>query len=87
MLRFGQSQLPGNPGVFDRAHWGSARASIMSGNLDHIGVGLGHPRGNGSHTRLSHQFHRYLRAWIGLLQVIDELGEILDAVNIVVRRR
>ena len=52
--------------------------------LDHIGVRLDYPRGNGPDPCLSYKLHRNLGARIGLLQVVDELGQILDAVDVVV---
>ena len=59
----------------------------MPANKHHIGIGLGHARGHRAHARATDQFHTDLCAWIDLLEVIDELRQILDRINIMVRWR
>ena len=48
---------------------------------------LGDARCDGADARLAHQLHADPRPRVDLLQVIDELREILDRVDVVVRRR
>jgi hypothetical protein len=59
----------------------------MAGDEDDVGVGLGHARGDGADAGLGHELDADLGARVDLLEVVDELGEVLDAVDIVVRRR
>ena len=48
---------------------------------------LGHARGDGAHAHLRNQLDADARSRVRVLQIVDELGEILDGVDIVVRRR
>ena len=50
-------------------------------------MGLGHPRGDRPHTYLRHQFHMHARFRVGILEVVDQLRQVLDGVDIMVRRR
>ena len=48
---------------------------------------LGDARGHGSHAHFGDQLHGNARARIGVLQVVDELRQIFDGIDVVVRRR
>ena len=50
-------------------------------------MGLGHACGNRPDSGLCHELHGDACARIDLLEVIDELGQILDRVDVVVRGR
>ena len=52
-----------------------------------VGMGLGHPGGHGAHPDLGHQLHRDACPGIDVLQVVDELGQIFNRVDVVMRRR
>ena len=52
-----------------------------------IGLGLGDARRDRADAHFAHQFHRYARCRIGVLQIVNELRQILDGINIVMRRR
>src|SRR5207247_1552297 len=56
-------------------------------DVDHVRIALRDSRGDGPDPRLRDELHRHLRPRVDALQVIDELRQILDAVDIVVRRR
>ena len=47
---------------------------------------LTHAGGDGAHAVLGHQLHRDLGG-VDLLEVVDELGQVLDGVDVVVGRR
>ena len=59
----------------------------MAGDQHHIGVRLGDSGGDGSDTVLTDQFHVDARGRVGVLQIVDQLRQILDGVDVVVRRR
>ena len=59
----------------------------MAGNLDHVGVGLGHPGGHRADAHFGHQLHGHLGARVDLVQIKDQLGQILDRVDVMVGRR
>ena len=73
--------------MLDGAERRSARATAVAADQHHVGVRLGYPRGHRAHTHFGHQLHRNARARIDVLQIVDELGQVLDGVDVVVRRR
>ena len=46
-----------------------------------------HARGYGANAHLGHQLHRNSRRGIYVLQIVDQLRQILDGINVVMRRR
>ena len=87
LVGFGKTEFPGEAGMFDGADGRCARAAVESRNQDHIGLGLGHARGNGSHTGLGYQFHADPGLAVGIFEVKDQLRQVLDGIDIVMRRR
>ena len=87
LMRLGQAQFPGRTGVLDGRQRARARAAVVAADGDQIRVGLGDPRRNGAHAGLRHQFDRHQCAWIDLLQIEDQLRQILDGVDVVMRGR
>ena len=86
-MHFRQAQFPGNTRMLDGTEGRGAGAAVMAGNLNHVGVCLGHPGRNGANANFRHQLHRHLRGGMNLVQVMDELGQILDGIDVVVGRR
>src|SRR6056297_1502 len=87
LLGFGQAEFPGGAGITDGGQRACCRTTIVTRNGDQIGVGLGHTCGNGTDARLGDQLHRYQGLRIDLLEIEDQVGQILDRVDVVVRRR
>ncbi len=87
LLGFGQAEFPRRTGVLDRRQRRSAGTTVEAGDHHVIGLGLGHTGGHRTDTDFGHQLDRDRRAWVGVLQVVDQLGQILDGVDVVVRRR
>ncbi len=83
----GEPQLPGNAGMLDRRERRRARAAVVSADQHHVGMRLGDARGHRSHADFGHQLHRNPRLRIDVLQIVNELRQILDRINIVMRRR
>ena len=73
--------------MVDGASGSRARSSVVAGNQDNLGPGLCHAGRYGSHAGLRYQLYGNPRVPVGILQIVDELGQILDGINIVVRRR
>ncbi len=86
LMGLGQTQLPRRAGVLDRDQRRCAGAAFGAGDRDHVGIGLGHPDCDRAHTGLADQFHRDQGGRLEGLEVVDELGEVLDGVDVVVRR-
>jgi len=87
LLRLGQAQFPGRAGVLDAAPGRSARAAIVPGDDHVVGLALGHASGHRADTDFRNQLDADCRTRVGVLQVVDELGQILDGVDVVVWRR
>ncbi len=64
-----------------------AGAAVVPRDQDHVGLGLGHARRDGADARLADQLHADLGARVDLLEVVDQLRQILDRIDVVVRRR
>ena len=73
--------------MLDAAERRGAGAAAVSGDDDVVGVSLGDSGGDGAHAHLRNQLHADGRARVDALQVVDQLREIFDAVDVVMRRR
>ena len=87
LLRLGQAELPRRAGVLERVERAGAGAAVVPGDEDDVGLGLRHAGGHRAHADLGHELHVHAGLRVGVLQVVDELLEILDRVDVVVRRR
>ena len=87
LLRFGQTELPRAAGVLDRGERGGAGAAVVAGDQDVVGPGLGHAGRDRADAGDGDELDADLRPRVDLAQVVDELGEVLDRVDVVVRRR
>ena len=87
LMGFRQADFPGQARVVNGAHGSRPCAALAAGNQDAPRPGLGHAAGNGADAGGGHQFDCDLRLLVGALQVVDQLGQILDGINVVVGRR
>ena len=87
LVRFRQTQFPGAAGILDRGQRARAGAAVIAGDRDQVGIGLGDAGRDRADAGLGHQLDRHQRARIDLLQVEDQLREILDRIDVVMRRR
>ena len=87
LLRLRYAELPWEAGVLDRRLRGRARPARIAADEHHVAVPLRYPRGDGSHPCLGHELDVDTGLGVGVLEVVDELGEILDGVDVVVWRR
>ena len=81
-----QSQLPGKPSIVNGASRRRAGTTVITRDQDHPRTGFRHTSCHGADARLRHQFHRYPRIPVGVFQVIDQLCQIFDGINIMMRR-
>ena len=86
LVGLGDAQLPRQTGVLDGGAGGRAGAAVVAGNEDDLCAALGNTGGNGADTGLADQLHVDVGVAVGVLQVIDELGQVLDGVDVVVGR-
>ncbi len=87
LLGLGEAELPGHAGVPDRRRGGGARAAVHAGDHDVVGAGLGDAGGDGADARERDELDADLGRRVGAAQVVDQLREVLDRVDVVVRRR
>ena len=77
----------GAPGVLDRAQRRRAGAAVVTGDQHDVRVGLRHARRDRADAELADQLDVDAGRRVGVLQVVDELLDVLDRVDVVVRRR
>ena len=87
LVRLGQAEFPRNARMFDGRERRRARAAVVTADEHHVGVRLGDAGGDGAHADFCDQFHAHARVAVRVLQVVDQLGEVFDGINVVVRRR
>ncbi len=59
----------------------------MAADKDDVGVRLGDAGGDGADAGLGHELHANTGARVDLLEVVNQLGQILDGIDVVMRRR
>ena len=59
----------------------------MAGDQDMIGMCLRYASSDCAHANFGYEFHADTSTWIGVFQVVDQLCEIFDGIDIVMRRR
>ena len=87
LLSLGKAELQRQAGVPNRIARGGTRAAVVAADQDLVGSTLGNTGGDGADAGLTDQLDRHARAGVGVLKVEDELGQVLDGVDVVVRRR
>src|SRR5690606_17324127 len=87
LLRLGEAELPRATGVLDRRQGRGAGAAVVAGDQHDVGVRLRHTRGHRADTDLGDQLHVDAGRRVGVLQVVDQLRQVLDRVDVVVRWR
>ena len=87
LLGLGEAELPRPAGVLERRQRAGARAAVVAGDQHDVGLRLADPGRNGADPDLGDELDVHARRRVGVLEVVDQLLEILDRVDVVVRRR
>ena len=87
LLSLGKAELQRQAGVPNGIARRGTRAAIMAADQDLVGSTLGHTGGDGADAGLADQLDRHACAGVGVLKVEDQLRQVLDGVDVVVRRR
>ena len=87
LVGLGEAKFPRYAGVFDTGLRGSAGAAIVTADEDDIRMGFSDAGGDGADADFSHKFDADASVMVCVFEVVDQLGQILDGINIVVRRR
>src|SRR5258708_523836 len=86
-MRFAQPNFPRETGVLDGGQRRRAGTAVVPADGDDVRARLGYARGNDADARAGNEFDANARARIHGAQVMDQLREVFDAVNVVMRRR
>ena len=86
-MGLGEAEFPGQAGVLERGLGRGARAAVVARDEDDVGVGLGDAGGDRADADLGDELHADAGLLVGVLEVVDQLGEVLDGVDVVVGRR
>src|SRR3546814_16004742 len=71
----------------ERSKGRCARPALKAGNGDMVRPGLADTGSDSADPDFRHQLHRDARAGVYVLQTVDELGQILDRIDVMVGRR
>ncbi len=63
-----------------------ASATVVPGNHHVVALALGHTRGDGAHPNFRHQLDADAGMRCHVFQVVDELSQVFNGINVVVRR-
>ena len=87
LLGLGEAQLPRPAGVLERRQRAGTGAAVVAGDQHDVCFRLADPGRDGADSDLGDELHVDARCRVGVLQIVDQLLEILDRVDVVVRRR
>ena len=87
LLGLGQTNFPRATGVFDGRPGRGTGAAVMPGNHHVVGLALGDACGNGADANFRHQLDADARLWRDIFQVMDQLRQVFNGINVVVRWR
>ena len=87
LLGLGKAELQRQTGVPNGIARRGTRAAVMAADQNLVGGTLGHAGSNGADAGLADQLDRHARTGVGVLKIEDKLRQVLDGVDVVVRRR
>ena len=82
-----KAQLPGQARVVDGTSGRRPGSAVVAGDQHDLGPGLRHAGGDGPHAGLGDQLDGNPGVPVGVFQVVDQLGQILDGINVMMGRR
>jgi len=87
LVGFGKPDFPWGARVLDRGEGRGAGAALEACNGDVVGARLRDARGHRADADFGNQLDRDLTVRIDVLEVVDQLRQILDRIDVVMRRR
>mmetsp|Transcript_62362 Transcript_62362/g.174233 ORF Transcript_62362/g.174233 Transcript_62362/m.174233 type:complete len:1082 (+) Transcript_62362:2016-5261(+) len=87
LVRLREADFPRGAGVLDARPLRRAGAAVAPADEDVVGLALRHAGGDDADADLAHELHADGSLGVRVLEVEDELREVLDGVDVMVRRR
>src|SRR5438876_7758475 len=87
LMRLRQTQLPWDAGMFNAGEGRSARSTAVARYQDDVGMCLGNACCDRSDPPFCDQLYAYASAGVRIFQIVNQLGQILDRIDVVMRRR
>ena len=87
LVCFRHPQFPWKPCIVNGISRCRPRSAVKGGDQDHLCSRLGDACRDGADSSLRYQLHRDSGLRVGIFQVVDQLCQVLDGVDIMVRRR
>src|SRR5439155_15834950 len=84
---FAQSNFPGKAGVLNGSERRRTGASVVTADGDDVGACFGNTGSDDAYACAGNEFYADAGAGIDGAEVVDQLSEVFDAVNVVMRRR
>ena len=84
---FCKSQFPWKSCIVDRTSWSCTCTSVITGDQNRLCTCFGNTCCNCTHTCFRYQFDRNICIFICILKVINQLCQVLDRIDIVMRWR
>ena len=87
LLGFRETDLPRDPCVLDRRQWAGAGSAVAAGDVHDVRQALDDAGRDRADAALGDQLDRNRRQRVHLFQVVDQLRQVLDGIDVMVRRR
>ena len=87
LMCFRNAELPRKAGIVNGRNRSCSRSSVIAGNQNDLGTCLCHAACNRADSCFRNQLHGNSCVTVCILQIIDQLCQILDRINVMVRRR
>ena len=87
LLGLGEPELPRQARVLYGGERGGARPAVVARDSYMVGLRLGDTRRDRADADLGDELHAHVGAGVGVLEVVDQLGEVFYGVDVVVGRR
>src|SRR5881409_1319083 len=85
LLRLGEPELPRDARVLDRGERRGSGTARVAADEDHVGLRLGDAGRDRPDADLRHELHADARLVVRVLEIVDQLGQVLDRIDVVVR--
>ena len=86
LMCFRQAYLPWQARMMHTAQRSCPRAAFSAGDQDAVSACLGHAACNDANARGGNQLHSHICLFVRTLKIINQLRQILDRINVMMRR-